>query len=74
MDIIDSRCFSSSFFRSFREQEAVAAGGGVVGVGGAGSNAVDRLKMENLERLQLAVINTDYQALASSPVQDKVLM
>ncbi len=46
----------------------------MVGVGGAGSNAVDRLKMENLERLQLAVINTDYQALASSPVQDKVLI
>lgn len=46
----------------------------LVGVGGAGSNAVDRLKMENLDRLQLAVINTDYQALASSPVQDKVLI
>lgn len=46
----------------------------LVGVGGAGANAVDRLKMENLERLQLAVINTDYQALASSPVQDKVLI
>ena len=46
----------------------------LVGVGGAGSNAVDRLKMENLECLQLAVINTDYQALASSPVQDKVLI
>ncbi|MBM3855732.1 MAG: cell division protein FtsZ [Verrucomicrobia bacterium] len=46
----------------------------LVGVGGAGSNVVDRLKMENLERLQLAVINTDYQALASSPVQDKVLL
>ena len=46
----------------------------LVGVGGAGSNAIDRLKMENLERLQLAVINTDYQALASSPVQDKVLI
>jgi cell division protein FtsZ len=46
----------------------------LVGVGGAGSNAVDRLKMENLERLQLVVINTDYQALASSPVQDKVLI
>src|SRR5687767_3461207 len=46
----------------------------LVGVGGAGSNAVDRLKMENLERLQMAVINTDYQALASSPVQDKVLV
>ena len=46
----------------------------LVGVGGAGANAVDRLKMENLERLQLAVINTDYQALSSSPVQDKVLI
>lgn len=46
----------------------------LIGVGGAGSNAVDRLKMENLERLQLAVINTDYQALSSSPVQDKILI
>jgi cell division protein FtsZ len=46
----------------------------LIGVGGGGSNAVDRLKMENLDRLQLAVINTDYQALASSPVQDKVLI
>ena len=46
----------------------------LVGVGGAGSNAVDRLKMENLERLQLAVINIDHQALSSSPVQDKVLI
>ncbi|MBC7368505.1 MAG: cell division protein FtsZ [Undibacterium sp.] len=46
----------------------------LVGVGGAGANAVDRLKMENLESLQLAVINTDHQALASSPVQDKVLI
>lgn len=46
----------------------------LVGIGGAGSNAVDRLKMENLERLQLTVINTDHQALATSPVQEKVLI
>jgi cell division protein FtsZ len=46
----------------------------LIGIGGAGSNAVDRLKMENLDRLQLAVINTDCQALNSSPVQDKVLI
>jgi cell division protein FtsZ len=46
----------------------------VIGIGGAGSNAVDRLKMENLDRLQLAVINTDRQALASSPVQEKVMI
>ncbi|WP_438482177.1 cell division protein FtsZ [Oleiharenicola lentus] len=46
----------------------------LVGVGGGGSNAVDRLKMENLDRLQLAVINTDFKALSTSPVQDKVLI
>ncbi len=46
----------------------------LVGVGGGGSNAVDRLKMENLDRLQLAVINTDLKALGMSPVQDKILI
>jgi len=44
----------------------------LIGVGGGGSNAVDRLKMENLDRLQLAVINTDFKALSTSPVQDKI--
>jgi len=46
----------------------------LIGVGGAGTNAVDRLKMESLARLQLVAINTDNQALSSSPVQDKVLI
>jgi cell division protein FtsZ len=46
----------------------------LIGIGGAGSNAVDRLKMENLDRLQLAVVNTDFKALSTSPVQDKVLI
>jgi cell division protein FtsZ len=46
----------------------------LVGVGGAGSNAVDRLKMENPERVRLATINTDGQALASSPVEEKILI
>jgi cell division protein FtsZ len=46
----------------------------LVGIGGGGSNAVDRLKMENLDRLQLAVINTDFKALSASPVQDKILI
>lgn len=46
----------------------------VVGVGGAGSNAVDRLKMDSLDRLRLAAINTDLQALNSSPVEEKVLI
>ncbi|MEY2881372.1 MAG: cell division protein FtsZ, partial [Verrucomicrobiota bacterium] len=48
----------------------------LVGVGGAGTNAVDRLKLENLECLQLAVINTDHQSLANSvlPPSAKVLV
>jgi cell division protein FtsZ len=46
----------------------------VIGLGGAGGNAVDRIKMENLDRLQLAVINTDLQALNASPVEEKVLI
>jgi len=46
----------------------------LIGVGGGGSNAVDRLKMENLDRLQLTVINTDLKALGTSPVQDKILI
>lgn len=46
----------------------------LIGIGGGGSNAVDRLKMENLDRLQLAVINTDLKALNTSPVQDKILI
>ncbi len=46
----------------------------VIGLGGAGSNSVDRLKMDNLDRLQLTAINTDLQALSTSPVQEKVLI
>src|SRR3954470_4875752 len=46
----------------------------LIGIGGGGSNAVDRLKMENLDRLQLAVINSDFKALSTSPVQDKILI
>ncbi len=43
----------------------------VIGVGGAGSNIVDRLMLSNPSGVQLAVINTDHQALANSPVTDK---
>ncbi|MEZ5276408.1 MAG: cell division protein FtsZ [Opitutaceae bacterium] len=46
----------------------------LIGVGGAGSNAVDRLKMNDLGRVRLATVNTDSQALAASPVDDKILI
>lgn len=43
----------------------------VVGVGGAGSNIVDRLMLSNPSGVHLTAINTDEQALSGSPVLDK---
>ncbi|MEY3001404.1 MAG: cell division protein FtsZ [Verrucomicrobiota bacterium] len=46
----------------------------IVGVGGAGTNAVDRIKLEDLEQVHLAAIDTDSQTLASSPVEECLLI
>jgi cell division protein FtsZ len=46
----------------------------VIGIGGAGSNAVDRLKMDNLARMQLAILNTDAEALSGSPIETKLMI
>ncbi|TVR51349.1 MAG: cell division protein FtsZ [Puniceicoccaceae bacterium] len=46
----------------------------MIGVGGAGTNAVDRLRMENLSSLKVAAVNTDTQALGSSPVEERLLL
>src|SRR5262245_14549472 len=44
----------------------------VVGVGGGGSNAVARMIDEGLEGVDFHIINTDLQALASSPSPNKL--
>src|SRR6202022_3929054 len=44
----------------------------VVGVGGAGSNALDRILLDGLERADLIAVNTDVQSLASSVAAHKV--
>ncbi len=44
----------------------------VVGVGGAGSNALDRIVLDGLERAELIAMNTDVQSLASSVVGTKI--
>lgn len=44
----------------------------VVGIGGAGSNALDRVVLDGLERADLVAINTDVQSLASSVAATKV--
>ena len=46
----------------------------IIGVGGAGNNAVDRLKLDNLSNVNLAVVNTDGQVLAQSPLAEKLLI
>ena len=46
----------------------------IVGVGGAGTNAVDRLQLDPGLQVHLAAINTDAQALSSSPIQEKVMI
>jgi len=45
-----------------------------IGIGGAGTNAVDRIKLEDLEQVHLTAIDTDSQVLASSPVEETVLL
>ncbi|CAN5641763.1 hypothetical protein BH20VER1_BH20VER1_05410 [soil metagenome] len=44
----------------------------VIGVGGAGSNALDRVVLDGLDKADLIVANTDVQALASSVAAHKV--
>jgi cell division protein FtsZ len=53
-----------------REKEPIPVK--VVGVGGAGSNALDRILLDGLESADLVAINTDVQSLASSVVTHKV--
>ena len=44
----------------------------VLGVGGGGSNAVARMLNEGLSGVEFGVLNTDAQALAASPVANKL--
>jgi cell division protein FtsZ len=53
-----------------REDEIISIK--VVGVGGAGSNALDRIVLDGLEKADLIAINSDVQSLASSVASAKV--
>lgn len=44
----------------------------VIGVGGGGCNAIDKIKMDDLGEVDLAAVNTDIQSLAQSLAQEKV--
>jgi cell division protein FtsZ len=53
-----------------RQEEAIPMK--VVGVGGAGINALDRVVLDGMEKGDLVAINTDVQSLASSVAARKV--
>jgi cell division protein FtsZ len=53
-----------------REEENLAMK--VIGVGGAGSNALDRIVLDGMEKADLIAINTDVQSLAASVAARKV--
>jgi len=46
----------------------------IVGVGGAGNNAVDRIKLDHLDEVDLAVVNTDSKVLNNSLLEEKVMI
>lgn len=46
----------------------------VIGVGGAGGNSVDRIKLDDLGEVSLAVVNTDTKSMSASPIQEKILI
>lgn len=46
----------------------------IIGLGGAGNNAVDRIKLDHLDRVDLAVVNTDSKVLNASLIDEKVMI
>ena len=60
--------------RILLDEEPVRVGANikVIGVGGGGSNAVNRMVRTGFENVQFIVANTDAQALAGSPASSKV--
>ena len=46
----------------------------VIGVGGAGNNALNRMYNDGLDNCELYVANTDYQVLLDSPIKNKITL
>lgn len=46
----------------------------VIGIGGAGNNAVNRMMDENIENVEFYVLNTDKQALATSKAPNRIVI
>jgi cell division protein FtsZ len=74
MILMDPKDPAPSLRISFDESKAVGANIKVIGVGGGGSNAVNRMISANLQGVEFMVANTDSQALKSSRAPLKIQM
>lgn len=72
MILMDERQSKGALRLSFDENKAVGANIKVIGVGGGGSNAVNRMISTNLQGVEFMVANTDCQALKGSRAPLKI--
>src|SRR2546425_7300512 len=72
MILMDERVPKGGPRISFDETKAVGANIKVIGVGGGGSNAVNRMISTNLQGVEFMVANTDCQALKGSRAPLKI--
>jgi cell division protein FtsZ len=67
---IDMIQLSKNYSLPEREEENIPIK--IIGVGGAGSNALDRIVLDGMDKADVIAINTDVQSLASSVAANKV--
>jgi len=72
MILMDDKEPKGALRLSFDENKAVGANIKVIGVGGGGSNAVNRMISTNLQGVEFMVANTDCQALKGSRAPLKI--
>jgi cell division protein FtsZ len=72
MILMDDKDTRGALRLSFDENKAVGANIKVIGVGGGGSNAVNRMISTNLQGVEFMVANTDCQALKGSRAPLKI--
>jgi len=61
-------------FEDFKREENNGAKIKIIGVGGGGTNAVNKMVEDRIKGIEFYVANTDRQALSDSPVPNKIIL
>ena len=72
INILKNKLFIDTFLEKPPSTDITNLRASVIGVGGAGGNAIKRLSQDDMEGLRLLSFNTDIQALHSSSVKNKL--